>query len=84
MIIEIYTFTTDDEKIDDEKEKDSNSKGQEYRFVDDFGEQMVGKHQTVIVIFDLETNELEVLGGKKETQAKGTEGPNMIIYLLIN
>ena len=45
---------------------------------------MVGKHQTVIVIFDLETNELEVLGRKKETQAKGTEGPNMIIYLLIN
>ena len=45
---------------------------------------MVGKHQTVIVIFDLETNELEVLGRKKETQAKGTEGSNMIIYLLIN
>ena len=83
MIIKIYTFTTDDEKIDDEKEKDSNSKGQEYRFVDDFGEQMVGKHQAVIVIFDLETNELEVLGRKKETQAKGREGSNMIIYLLI-
>ena len=83
MIIKIYIFTTDDEKVDDEKEKDSNSKGQEYRFVDDFGEQMVGKHQTVIVIFDLDTNELEVLGRKKETQAKGTEGPNMIIYLLI-
>ncbi len=45
---------------------------------------MVGKHQTVIVIFDLESNELEVLGRKKEIQAKGTEGPNMIIYLLIN
>jgi len=81
-IIKIFTFTTDDEKIDSEKEKDSNSKGQEYRFVDDFGEQMVGKHQTVIVIFDLETNELEVLGRKKETQAKGTEGPNMIIYYI--
>ena len=45
---------------------------------------MVGKHQTVIVIFDLETDELEVLGRKKETQEKGTEGPKMIIYLLIN
>ena len=78
-IIKIFTFTTDDEKIDSEKEKDSNSKGQEYRFVDDFGEQMVGKHQTVIVIFDLETNELEVLGRKKETQAKGKAGPNMNI-----
>ena len=43
---------------------------------------MVGKHQTVIVIFDLETNELEVLGRKKETQAKGTEGPDMIIYYI--
>ena len=45
---------------------------------------MVGKHQTVIVIFDLDTNELEVLGRKKETQAKGIEGHNMIIYLIIN
>ena len=78
-MIKIFTFTTDDEKIDGEKEKDSNSKGQEYRFVDEFGEQMVGKHQTVIVIFDLETNELEVLGRKKETQAKGKAGPTMNI-----
>ena len=44
---------------------------------------MVGKHQTVIVIFDLETDELEVLGRKKETQEKGKAGPNMNIKLSI-
>ena len=40
-------------------------KGQEYKFIEDFGEQMVGKHQTVIVVLDLESGEIKVLPRKK-------------------
>ena len=36
--------------------KDTPLKGQEYKFIEDFGEQLVGKHQTVVVIYDLETD----------------------------
>ena len=55
----------------EDKEKDKTAKGQEYRFVEDFGEQLVGKHQTVIVIYDLVTDELKVLPRKKSFLSKG-------------
>ena len=55
-----------------DSEKDNSSKGQQYRFVEDFGEQMVGKHQTVIAIFNLETDDLQVLPRKKIALSKGT------------
>ena len=42
-------------------------KGQEYKFIEDFGEQLVSKHQTVIVIFDLETGDIKVLPRKSNT-----------------
>ena len=47
------------------------AKGQQYRFVEDFGEQLVGKHQTVIVIYNLETDELKVLPRKKSILSTG-------------
>ena len=55
----------------DQNEKEKAPKGQQYRFVEDFGEQMTSKHQTVIVVFDLETNELKVLPRKKNTASRG-------------
>ena len=47
-------------------------KGQQYRYIEDFGEQMVGKSQSVIVVFDLETDELKVLPRKKSASCSGT------------
>ena len=62
---------TDNETSDEDKEKDKIAKGQQYRFVEDFGEQLVGKHQTVIVIYNLETDELKVLPRKKSILSTG-------------
>ena len=67
----LILFVTDTEKADEDKEKDKTAKGQEYRFVEDFGEQLVGKHQTVIVIYDLVTDELKVLPRKKSVLSAG-------------
>ena len=67
----LVLFLIDTEKEDQEKEKDKAAKGQEYRFVEDFGEQLVGKHQTVIGIYDLESDELKVLPRKKSALSTG-------------
>ena len=49
------------------EDKEKAMKGQEYKFIEDFGEQLVSKHQTVIVIFDLETGDIKVLPRKSNT-----------------
>ena len=57
------SFSFLDSSASDDK-KDTPIKGQEYKFIEDFGEQLVGKHQTVVVIYDLETDEIKVLPRK--------------------
>ena len=55
------------------EDQDETTKGQEYCYVEDFGEQMVGKSQSVIVILDLETDEIKVVPRKKNISSTGTQ-----------
>ena len=59
-------------RIDKQQDDDKVMKGQQYRYIEDFGEQMVGKSQSVVVVFDLETDELKVLPRKKSASFSGT------------
>ncbi|XP_025831069.1 acylamino-acid-releasing enzyme isoform X2 [Agrilus planipennis] len=46
-------------------------KGEEYVFRQDWGEQLIGKKQSVIVMFDLHTEDIKILEGIPETVCPG-------------
>ncbi|XP_028174250.1 acylamino-acid-releasing enzyme-like isoform X1 [Ostrinia furnacalis] len=48
-----------------------NNKGEEFLYRQDWGEQLVGKHLSVVVVCQLETEKVSVLGGLPETWCPG-------------